>query len=204
MGPVKRKAEKPVSPPKTKKAKVVVPEYHLTPTRQDKSGEVIWPARKEQIERASVQAQKRTLILPDKNADGLSSGAILHHTLVTLGISPSLISVYFCPKGSNIYDESTSNAINTIAPSYIFVLDQGSRKTPPLTTLPHSCLIIDHHFAEEGGFPDGAEYVTAHDCPPVATSALLTWHICHPLHPDLDSKTSWLRALGTHGDLGKK
>lgn len=52
MSPAKRKAEKPVSPPQTKKAKVVVPDYHLTPSRQDESGEVVWPARAEQIEQA--------------------------------------------------------------------------------------------------------------------------------------------------------
>jgi hypothetical protein len=86
--------------------------------------------------------------------------------------------------------------------SYIFVLDQGSRKTPSLASHPHTCLVIDHHFASEGGFPEIADYVTAHDCPPVATSALLTYHICHPLHPDPDEKLSWLCALGTHGDLG--
>jgi hypothetical protein len=50
--PAKRKAEKDVSPPKTKKAKTVIPSYHLTPSRQDESGEIIWPARKEQIDRA--------------------------------------------------------------------------------------------------------------------------------------------------------
>ena len=52
MSPVKRKAEKAVTPPKAKRAKLVVPEYHLTPSQQDDSGEIIWPARKAQIERA--------------------------------------------------------------------------------------------------------------------------------------------------------
>jgi hypothetical protein len=150
----------------------------------------------------SAKAQKSTLLLPDKDADGLSSGSILHHTLTTLGLPSSLISVYFPPKGSNVFDESTASAISAISPSYIFVLDQGSRKTPPLTPHPHTCLVIDHHFAEEAGFPEGSEYVTAHDCPPVATSALLTYHICLPLHHDLSDKISWLCALGTHGDLG--
>jgi hypothetical protein len=87
-------------------------------------------------------------------------------------------------------------------PAYVFVLDQGSRKTGPLIDAPHTGLIIDHHFAEEGGFPQGSEYVTAHDCPPVATSALLTYVICLPLHSDPNAKISWLAALGTHGDLG--
>jgi hypothetical protein len=150
----------------------------------------------------SAQAQTTVVILPDKDADGLSSGAILHHTLTTLGLSPELISVCFPPKGSSVHDETTRKAISEKSPSYIFVLDQGSRKTGPLIDAPHTGLIIDHHFAEEGGFPQGAEYVTAHDCPPVATSALLTYEICLPLHPDLREKTSWLAALGTHGDLG--
>jgi hypothetical protein len=52
MSPVKRKAEKTITPPKTKKPKVVVPEYHLTPSRQNESGGNVWPAREEQIERA--------------------------------------------------------------------------------------------------------------------------------------------------------
>lgn len=149
-----------------------------------------------------MKAQAPVLILPDKDADGLSSGAILHHTLTSLGLSPSLISVYFPPKGSNVHDDSTREAISAKSPSYIFVLDQGSQKSPALSDSPHQCLIIDHHFAEEGGFPDGAAFCTAHDCPPVATSSLLTYYICSPLHPDLNDKIAWLAALGTHGDLG--
>lgn len=142
------------------------------------------------------------MILPDKDADGLSSGSILFHTLTSLGLAPDLISVYFPPKGANVHDDSTRHTISEISPRYIFILDQGSRKTPPIYDALHTCLIIDHHFAEEGGFPEGAEYVTAHDCPPVATSALLTYHICLPLHEALPDKITWLAALGTHGDLG--
>ncbi|KAF2710751.1 DHH phosphoesterase, partial [Pleomassaria siparia CBS 279.74] len=205
--PLKRKAETAASS-KVKKTKISVPEYHLAPSRRDESGEIVWPAPQEQIERAReiirecAKSQKTVLILPDKDADGLSSGAILHHTLTSLGLSPSLISVYFPPKGSNIHEEATRKEMASRSPSYIFVLDQGSRKSPPLHESPHQCLIIDHHFAEEGGFPEGAAYCAAHDCPPVATSSLLTYHICFPLHPDLESKISWLCCLGTHGDLG--
>jgi len=56
--PAKRKAEKDISPPEPKKTKTTtktkteIPAYHLTPSRQDESGENVWPARKEQIERA--------------------------------------------------------------------------------------------------------------------------------------------------------
>lgn len=53
MSPLKRKAERAISPPaKTKKAKVTIPQYHLTPSQKDGLGEVVWPARKEQIKRA--------------------------------------------------------------------------------------------------------------------------------------------------------
>lgn len=150
----------------------------------------------------SAAAQKPTVILPDKDADGLSSGAILHHTLTSLGLSPDLISVYFPPKGSNVHDDATRTALSELSPAYVFVLDQGSRKGAALLDLPHTCLIVDHHFAEEGGFPEGADYVTAHDCPPVATTSLLIYHICLPLYSDLGDKISWLAAMGTHGDLG--
>lgn len=212
MSPLKRKANKTPSPPakakKAKVAKVTVPQYHLTPSKHDELGEVVWPARKDQIERARAiikecaDARMSTVILPDKDADGLSSGSILFHTLTTLGLPADLITVYFPPKGSSVFDDTTKTAITARSPSYIFVLDQGSRKTPPIIDTMHQCLIVDHHFANEGGFPEGAEYVTAHDCPPVATSALLTYNICLPLHPDLSDKISWLAALGTHGDLG--
>lgn len=37
----------------------------------------------------SVAAQKKTLIVPDKDADGLSSGVIVHRTLVKLGLVSS-------------------------------------------------------------------------------------------------------------------
>ncbi|KAF2121236.1 hypothetical protein BDV96DRAFT_484033 [Lophiotrema nucula] len=205
---LKRKAPNTRSPIKAKKQKVIIPEYHLAPSRRDDAGEIVWPAPTDQIDLARgrikecAAAGKPTLILPDKDADGLSSGAILHHTLTSLGLSPDLISLYFPPKGASIHDETTRKVIDSMSPSYIFVLDQGSRKTPALTNQPHKCLVIDHHFAEEGGFPEGADYVTAHDCPPVATSSLLTYHICLPLHPGVDEKISWLAALGTHGDLG--
>jgi hypothetical protein len=50
--PAKRKAESQISGAKVKKAKVVVPEYHTTPSRRDEEGEIVWPAPRGQIERA--------------------------------------------------------------------------------------------------------------------------------------------------------
>jgi nanoRNase/pAp phosphatase (c-di-AMP/oligoRNAs hydrolase) len=156
----------------------------------------------QQLISPSAELQKPTVILPDKDADGLSSGAILQHTLTSLGLSPALISVYFPPKGTNVHDETVRAALSSMSPHFIFVLDQGSRKSAALIDSPHTCLVIDHHYAEDGGFPEGSDYVTAHDCPPVATTSLLTYHICLPLHSEIPDKLAWLAALGTHGDLG--
>lgn len=50
--PAKRKAESQVETTKAKKAKLVVPEYHTTPSRRDEEGEIVWPAPRGQIERA--------------------------------------------------------------------------------------------------------------------------------------------------------
>lgn len=44
--------------------------------------------------------------------------------------------------------------------------------------------------------------MTACDSPPVATSSLLTYMICEPLHPDVKDRCDWLAVVGTHGDLG--
>lgn len=49
--PLKRKADS-LASTKVKKQKVVVPEYHLTPSRHDEHGEIVWPAPTSQIERA--------------------------------------------------------------------------------------------------------------------------------------------------------
>ncbi|KAH7324496.1 DHH family protein [Stachybotrys elegans] len=193
---------------KAKRAKPSVPDYHLTPSVRDSSGEVIWPAPRQQIQAARdiilecAAANKKTLIVPDKDADGLTSGAILHKTLVLLGLDESLISAHLLRKGSNVHDDTERTAMASHQPAYIFVLDQGSRRSPPLIDAPHRALVIDHHHALKHDFPQGSEHVTACDSPPVATSSLLTYHICYPLHDGVSRACDWLCAMGTHGDLG--
>jgi nanoRNase/pAp phosphatase (c-di-AMP/oligoRNAs hydrolase) len=150
----------------------------------------------------SAAAKKNTLIVPDKDADGLTSGAILQKTLVLLGLSPELISAHLVKKGKNIHDEEERHLMAAMKPDYIFVLDQGSRKSPPVIDAPHKALIIDHHHALADDFPKGSEHVSACNSPPVATSSLLTYHICSELHEDVVKTCDWLCAMGTHGDLG--
>ncbi|KAI1097679.1 DHH phosphoesterase [Jackrogersella minutella] len=186
-----------------------IPEYHLTSSLRDESGEIVWPAPKAQIECARnfilecVSAKKKTLIIPDKDADGLTSGAILQKTLILLGLEPHLISAYLPQKGNNIHMESERVAMAAYEPEYIFVLDQGSRKAPPVIDGPHKALIIDHHWTiDDDDFPEGSDHVTACNSPPVATSSLLTYHICNELHEQVQSSCDWVCVIGTHGDLG--
>lgn len=88
------------------------------------------------------------------------------------------------------------------SPRFIFVLDQGSRSGPPVIDEDHVALIIDHHHATEDDFPAGSKHVTACDSPPVATSSLLTYLLCEPLHPRVEEVCDWLCVVGTHADLG--
>ena len=103
-------------------------------------------------------------------------------------------------------------------PKYIIIVDQGSRAAPPVVDSPDTkALIIDHHLSDE--FPENAtvrqpflhietnqlkqfQVVSACHHPPVATSALLTYEICKPLHSSIASDCGFLCAMGTHGDLG--
>ncbi|QGI70126.1 hypothetical protein CEK27_002455 [Fusarium fujikuroi] len=82
-------------------AKPMFPEqdYHKAEPRRDQDGNVIWPAPKSQIEKAKdflrecAAAGKQTLIVPDKDADGLAAGAIIRKTLILLGLDSKLISL---------------------------------------------------------------------------------------------------------------
>lgn len=139
--------------------------------------------------------------MPDKDADGLSSGVILYRTLTALGLDSALIDVHLIRKGSNIHAESEREAMAAKDPTYIIVLDQGSVAGPPvIASASTKSLIIDHHLSDH--FPEGAQVVSACHYPPVSTSSLLTYEICKPLSPDTASSCAYLACIGTHGDLG--
>ena len=150
----------------------------------------------------SAEAKERTLIVPDKDADGLSSGAILRHTLILLGLPRENIDVHLVSKGNNVHTQEERTSMASHKPRYIFILDQGSKPSPRVVDEKHTALIIDHHYALDDSFPEGSIHVTACNSPPVATSSLLTYLLCQPLHPDVANMCGWLCVVGTHGDLG--
>lgn len=103
----------------------------------------------------SASAQEKTLIVPDKDADGLDAGVIIHRTLTALGLPASCIDVHLLEKGHNVHDESEREAMSKKEPKYIIVLDQGSRPGPPMIESSSTkSLIIDHHLSDE--FPENS------------------------------------------------
>ena len=127
---------------------------------------------------------------------------ILRKTLELLGLSPDLISVHLLSKGNNVHSEVERERMQAASPEYVFVLDQGSRKSARLIETAHTGLVIDHHYATDDDFPQDSDHVTACNSPPVATTSLLIYHICEPLHPLVAEQCAWLCVVGTQGDLG--
>ncbi|KAB8737500.1 hypothetical protein FH972_026459 [Carpinus fangiana] len=197
------------TPQKSKKPREEVPQYHLTPSVRDAEGEIVWPAPSIEIENARriirecAQQGKTTIIVPDKDADGLSSGVMLWKTLKSMGLPEDKLHAHILQKGETVHSASEGAAMAALNPSYIFILDQGSRPSPPVVPdAATTTLIIDHHHATPTDFPTNSHHVNACTSPPVATTALLTYSICTPLHPTVPTNLAWLCALGTHGDLG--
>ncbi|KIW46741.1 uncharacterized protein PV06_02387 [Exophiala oligosperma] len=184
-----------------------LPDYCDVEPKRDETGKAIWPAPAEAMEKARALIRecaasgKKTLIVPDKDADGLSSGVTLYRTLTILGLDESLIDVHLVQKGSNIHVQSEREAMAAKDPAYIFVLDQGSVAGPPVVdSSATKSLIIDHHLSDH--FPEGAEVVSACHYPPVSTTSLLIYEICKTLSDDIESACAYLACIGTHGDLG--
>lgn len=148
-----------------------------------------------------------TLLLPDKDTDGLCSGLIVYTTLLHLGLAPSRLSVHFPAKGSNIHAPSERERIAGYGARYVIVTDQGSRGGPAIVDDPTTkTLVIDHHWSTE--FPDRAVVCSAAQCPPVATASTLAYVLCVELlngrerKGELKERLDWLCAMGTMGDLG--
>ena len=162
-----------------------------------------WPSSIESIERArnfikkAASSNQRVVICPDKDADGLSSGVILYRTLTELGLRDDLITVHLLSKATSLRSDSETEQIKSYEPAYIIILDQGSFAGPAIVAdIP--TLIIDHHYSFD--FPEQAVICTAAYSPPIATTALLTYHICLPLVKSGEC-IDYLAVIGTIGDL---
>jgi nanoRNase/pAp phosphatase (c-di-AMP/oligoRNAs hydrolase) len=193
--------------PAKAKPRPKVPDYCDVEPLRDDSGNDIWPAPQKAMDEArafikeAAASSKKVLIVPDKDADGLSSGVILYRTLVALGLDQKLIDVHLVQKGSGIHEDNERLAMTDKKPGFVIVLDQGSRPGPPVTEDDAAkALIIDHHLSDS--FPERAQVVSACHFPPVSTSSLLTYEICKILEPSIADSCAYLACIGTHGDLG--
>ena len=156
---MKRKLSNGGSMRSPQRVRTTAPDYCSAKQVRSADGECIWPApTAENVH--SAAAGKRTLVVPDKDADGLSSGTIIVRTLTALGLADELIEVHLTAKGCSIHDESERVAMKAVDPSYVVVLDQGSRPGPPVIDSKEAkSLLIDHHWSDE--FPEGATVDTA-------------------------------------------
>jgi single-stranded DNA-specific DHH superfamily exonuclease len=103
----------------------------------------------------SAQTPDKILLVPDKDADGLAAGVILHRTLTALGVPSYQIETHLVGKGSNIHSDAERLAMKETIPKYVIVVDQGSRAGPPIVdAINKKCLIIDHHLSDE--FPENS------------------------------------------------
>lgn len=165
------------------------------------------PAHKRRVEH-----NRSVLLLPDKDADGLSgecrrasfadraAGTIMYKTLVHLGLAKDRITVQHLEKGTNVHSESELARMSAMNPDKVIVLDQGSRPGGPLLPqagLQPRVLIIDHHQSDH--FPDEAQILTACKSPPIATAALLTYMLVRDMHPKIQSLESWRALVGVFG-----
>ncbi|KAL8744483.1 MAG: hypothetical protein Q9190_003282 [Brigantiaea leucoxantha] len=159
---MKRKAVDARGGPKPKRPREALPDYCDTETQKDDSGTVVWPAPQDAIEgarefiRNCAASERKILVVPDKDADGLCSGAIVHRTLTALGLPPASILVHFVEKGASVHDEAERKKMQELEPGNIIVVDQGSRAGPPLVEDSNvKSLVIDHHLSDN--FPEKAQ-----------------------------------------------
>lgn len=99
----------------------------------------------------SASKSSITLLVPDKDADGLSGTLIVFRTLIALGHSEEALKVHFISKGSNPHQEQERQRLTGHGAEYAVVVDQGSRPGPPLVPGTKT-LLVDHHLSDE--FPE--------------------------------------------------
>lgn len=137
------------------------------------------------------------LLLPDGDADGLSSGVLLERTLRRLDAGACRrLEPLLMRKGESVFASAARARLRERAPGTIVLLDQGSRGDEVLTEVP--LLVIDHHAPR--GFPPGSLACSAFGHEPTATTSVLTRELVRVLAdiPEL----MWLAALGAIADLG--
>jgi hypothetical protein len=142
---------------------------------------------------------------------------VMYKTLTTLGLPSKLIKVHLLVKGTSIFKQVEQERLedliresldtkpgDTEQEARVIILDQGSRPSPPLIRQSEAgarvkTLILDHHMSDS--FPEEAEMLSACRSSPIATTSLLAYICCLPLHQTIAASTAWYCILGVFGDL---
>lgn len=129
---------------------------------------------------------RRVVLAPHPDADGLSGAALLHRWLR----GPVEV---LCPqKGVSVHSEAFQAQLRAAQPEALVVIDQGSRAGAVLPGVP--TLVIDHHVPS--GIPDGIFTSSSRRLPSECAA-----HLCYLLIDEPEPQL-WLPALGILGDYG--
>ncbi len=135
----------------------------------------------------------RVVIVPDSDADGLSSAVLAWRVVERLGGTSSVL---IPERGENVHGETVRQRLSAMNPDLIVVLDQGSRGGAICPQVP--TVVIDHHVPE--GVPEGAVLVSGADHPEQSCTSELTLEVLSAVADVSDLK--WVAAIGLAGDLG--
>ncbi|KAI5797389.1 hypothetical protein DFH27DRAFT_483731 [Peziza echinospora] len=179
-----------------------------------------WPAPQETLASArtflltAAQSPKPTLILPDRDVDGLCAGTIISTVLQLLGKPAGDVIVHFIPRRRSLWDGETQAEIQGIVEGRgvgeVVVCDQGTRGDRILGFLdPENngipLLLIDHHQPTTGFPPDATIPLSSAGHEPVVPASLLAYILCYDLHTvdeRIPAKIEWLGMMGCVADLG--
>ncbi|KAI5779796.1 hypothetical protein EDC01DRAFT_621170 [Geopyxis carbonaria] len=168
-----------------------------------------WPAPVAHLEagraflREAAASPHPVLLLPDRDADGITAGTIINRALRFLEKKPEHVLVHFWSPAAPLYSPENIQAVNEMIEKYsishTIIIDQGSRPGPRLFT-GGKIMVVDHHHTES--FPSDTTMVSALPCPPVVTSSILAHKLVTPLSEELAEDTTWLALTGLYADLG--
>ncbi len=135
------------------------------------------------------------LIVPDGDADGLSSGVIAWRAVERLGAVPCVLHP---ERGEHVHTPRIQRRISALRPDLVLVLDMGSRAGAIAEGIP--TVILDHHVP--AGLPPGAILVSAAGRDEETATSALTWDVLGGVAGVELAGLEWLRAFGLAGDLG--
>jgi len=145
----------------------------------------------------SIQPDSSVLIIHHSDADGCSSGAIIHKYLTKKGIKNiSTTSPRFSPR----IGEKTQKDISDNPPNYVIIIDIGCESAEYISGLSRKlpALLIDHHQIHDETFGNTILVNPCNvDLPPVFNPSAS--YLCHLITNDYD----WITVIGTYGDKGE-